>query len=131
MPNPASASAAAAAWCRWEDSHVATTPNAVPNLRYEDPGFRSGFARQVTHCWRNDSWLGPDEIVARADRLAGIPGWLIHGRLDVSSPLEGPWRIHQAWPGSELILVDDEGHGGDTMQAHWRRILADLADLAE
>jgi proline iminopeptidase len=49
------------------------------------------------------------------DRLAGIPGMLIHGRLDVSSPLVTAWRLHQAWPGSELIVVGDEGHGGDAM----------------
>jgi proline iminopeptidase len=115
--------AAASAWCAWEDTHM----GGGPNLRYEDPRFRLGFARQVTHCWRHDSWLEPDEIVRNADRLAGIPGWLIHGRLDVSSPLDGPWKIHRAWPGSELIIVDSEGHGGDSMQAHWRRILAELA----
>lgn len=126
-PDPAVRDAAAAAWCRWEDAHVATTPGATPNPRYEDPRFRLAFARQVTHCWRNDSWLAPDEIVRNAHRLAGIPGWLIHGRLDVSSPLDAPWRIHQAWPGSELIVIDEEGHGGETMVTHWRRILAGLA----
>jgi proline iminopeptidase len=126
-PDPAVRDAAAVAWCRWEDAHVATTPGATPNPRYADAAFRLGFARQVTHSWRNDSWLEPDEIVANASRLAGIPGWLIHGRLDVSSPLDAPWRIHQAWPGSELIVVDDEGHGGATMVDRWRRILADLA----
>ena len=85
------------------------------NSRYEDPAFRLGFARQVTHCWRHNSWLAPDEIVRNARRLAHIPGCLIHGRLDISSPLDAPWSIHQAWPGSELIVVDGEGHGGHTM----------------
>ena len=118
---------AARAWCRWEDAHVATTPGAMPNPRYEDAAFRLGFARQVTHCWRNDSWLADDEIVRKADRLAGIPGRLIHGRLDVSSPLDAPWRIHRAWPGSELVIVDDEGHGGDSMASLWRQALVDLA----
>jgi proline iminopeptidase len=126
-PDPGVHHAAAAAWCRWEDAHVATTPDATPNPRYEDPEFRLAFARQVTHCWRNDSWLGPDEIVGHAGRLAGTPGWLIHGRLDLSSPLDGPWRIHRAWPGSQLVIVDDEGHGGDTMVGHCRRVLGDLA----
>ena len=46
---------AALAWCRWEDAHVATTTGAQPNPRYRDPRFRLGFARQVTHCWRNNS----------------------------------------------------------------------------
>jgi proline iminopeptidase len=126
-PDPAVRDAAARSWCRWEEAHVATTPGARHNPRYDDAAFRLGFARQVTHCWRNNSWLGEDEVVANAGRLAGIPGWLIHGRLDISGPLDAPWRLHQAWPGSELIIVDDEGHGGETMATHWRRVLADLA----
>jgi proline iminopeptidase len=126
-PDPTVQHAAATAWCRWEDAHVATVPGAVPNPRYLDVGFRLGFARQVTHCWRHDSWLEPDEILRNAGRLAGIPGWLIHGRLDISSPLDAPWRINQAWPGSHLVVVDDEGHGGDTMMQTWRRVLADLS----
>ena len=81
-PDPAVSEAAAAAWCRWEDAHVATTPGAVPNPRYLDARFRLGFARQVTHCWRRDLWLEPDEIINNVGRLSGIPGWLIHGRLD-------------------------------------------------
>jgi len=119
--------AAAVEWCRWEDAHVATTPDAAPNPRYDDARFRLGFARQVTHCWRNNSWLADDELVRNAERLAGIPGWLIHGRLDLSSPLDAPWRLHQAWPGSELVIVDDEGHGGMAMMHCWRQVLAELA----
>ena len=126
-PDPHVHQPAAAAWCRWEDAHVATTPGAGHDRRYDDPRFRLGFARQVTHCWRHDSWLTDDEIVANAGKLAGIPGWLIHGRLDVSSPLDAPWRIHRAWPGSELVVIDDEGHGGDTMIRHARRILGSIA----
>lgn len=126
-PDPAVSAAAAAAWCRWEDAHVATAPGATPDPRYDDERFRLGFARQVTHCWRHNSWLADDEIVANADRLHGIRGWLIHGRRDLSSPIDAPWRLHREWPGSELIIVDQEGHGGDTMRAHGRRILADLA----
>lgn len=125
-PDPQVHEAAAAAWCRWEDAHVATTPGAAANPRFDDPRFRLGFARQVTHCWRHDSWLDDDEIVVKADRLAGIPGWLVHGRLDVSSPLDAPWRIHRAWPGSELIVVDDEGHGGRSIADTCRRILAEI-----
>jgi proline iminopeptidase len=125
-PDPAVHEPAAAAWCRWEDAHVASTPAAMPNPRYADARFRLGFARQVTHCWRHDSWLADDEIVANAHRLHGIPGWLVHGRLDVSSPLDAPWRIHQQWPGSELVIVDDEGHGGDSMTAICASILDGL-----
>ena len=126
--DPAVHEAAAAAWCRWEDRHMATTPGSVSDPRYDDARFRLGFARQVTHCWSHNQWLEDDELVRNADRLDGIPGWLIHGRLDVSSPLYGPWRLHKAWRGSELIVVDDEGHGGKEMKAHTERLLGALAD---
>lgn len=129
-PDPAVREAAAVAWCRWEDAHVATTPGAGPNPRFDDARFRLGFARQVTHCWRRNSWLAEGELVANAHRLAGIPGWLVHGRLDLSSPLDAPWHLHRAWPGSELIVVDDEGHGGEAMLTHWRRILAERGALS-
>jgi proline iminopeptidase len=126
-PDPLVHQPAADAWCRWEDAHVATTRDRAPNPRYADPRFRLGFARQVTHCWSHDSWLTDDEIVRNAHRLAAIPGHLVHGRLDLSAPLDAPWRLHRAWPGSELVIVDDEGHGGASMAGHWRRILAHLA----
>lgn len=128
--DPAVRDAAALAWCDWESAHVATTPAlSRRNPRYDDPKFRLGFARQVTHCWRNNCWLGPDEIVANADRLRDVPGWLIHGRLDVSGPLDCAWRLNQAWPRSTLIVVDDEGHTGARMFEHWAAALAEAASF--
>lgn len=97
------------------------------NPRYDDPRFRLGFARQVTHCWRNDSWLRPDEILAGAGHLANIPGWLVQGRLDLSGPLDCAWLLHQAWPASKLVLVDDEGHTGAGMFAQWTHALSEVA----
>jgi pimeloyl-ACP methyl ester carboxylesterase len=48
---------------------------------------------------------------AGGGKLAGIPGVLIHGRLDISGPPDIAWRMAQAWPGAELHLVEQEGHG--------------------
>ncbi len=125
--DPAVNAAAAAAWCRWEEAHIATTPIIKANPRYDDPAFALGFARQVTHCWRNNSWLADDEIIDNAAQLAGIPGALVHGRLDISGPLDNAWRLKQAWPDAELVIVDDEGHGGPAMATHWMRALRELA----
>ncbi|MGH2474009.1 MAG: prolyl aminopeptidase, partial [Candidatus Limnocylindrales bacterium] len=120
--------AAASAWCDWESAHVATTHAlARRNRRYADPRFRLGFSRQVTHCWRHNSWLAPNEIIANAHRLDGIPGWLIQGRLDLSGPLDCAWLLHEAWPTSNLVIVDDEGHSGVSMFNHWTHALAELA----
>jgi proline iminopeptidase len=45
-------------------------------------------------------------------RLAGIPAVLVHGRHDISSPLDTAWELHRSWADSELVIVDDAGHGG-------------------
>ncbi|MGG7509669.1 prolyl aminopeptidase [Plantibacter sp. YIM 135249] len=108
-------SAAAAAWCAWEDVHVSLDPNHRPSPRYQDPDFRLLFATLVTHYWRHGAFLGPTELQDGVERIAAIPGVLIHGRLDVSSPLETAWRLHRSWPASELHVIEQDGHGGTTM----------------
>ncbi len=102
---------AAVDWCRWEDTHVAVRPDHRHDTRYDDPRFRMAFARLVTHYWHHAAFLEDGALLHGASRLSGIPGVLIHGRLDLSSPLDIPWQLSQAWPGSELIVIDDAGHG--------------------
>ena len=31
--------------------------------------------------------------------------------LDLGTPLVTPWRLQQHWPGSELVIVGEAGHG--------------------
>jgi proline iminopeptidase len=111
-PDPAVREHAAREWCAWEDTHVSLTPGHQPNPRYEDPEFRLRFARLVTHYWRHAAFLGEDQLLREASALNGIPGVLIHGRYDVSGPLEVPWRLSQRWTTSRLQVIDDAGHGG-------------------
>jgi proline iminopeptidase len=35
---------------------------------------------------------------------------MVHGRLDVGSPLVSAWELAQAWPDSELVIVRGAGH---------------------
>ncbi len=111
-PDPQVREHAALEWCQWEDVHVSLMPGWEPSPRYQDPQFRLVFARLVTHYWRHGCFLPDGEVMARAYRLAGIPAVLIHGRWDVSGPLDTAWALHHALPGSQLIVLDDAGHGG-------------------
>jgi proline iminopeptidase len=111
-PDPAVRDEAARAWCTWEDVHVSLMPGWEPSPRYADPAFRSVFARLVTHYWGHGCFLADGQVQAAMPRLSGIPAVLIHGRYDVSGPPDVAWRLHRAWPGSRLELLDDAGHGG-------------------
>lgn len=110
-PDPTVREKAALDWCDWEAAHVAIRPTDKPDPRYQDPRFRMAFARLVTHYWSHAAWLEEGILLRDVGKLAGIPGVLIHGRSDVSSPLDNAWELSRAWPGSELVVVDEGGHG--------------------
>jgi proline iminopeptidase len=114
-PDPAVQAHAAREWCHWEDAHVSLMPGYEPNPRYEDPEFRLRFARLVTHYWSHHAFLDDDQLVRDAARLDGIPGVLIHGRYDVSGPLETPWLLMKRWTTTRLVVMDDAGHGGESL----------------
>jgi len=111
-PDPIIREQAARAWCTWEDTHVSLTPDHKLNPRFDDPEFRLRFARLVTHYWSHAGFLAENQLLRDAAILNGIPGVLIHGRYDVSSPLETAWRLSKSWVTSQLCVINDAGHGG-------------------
>jgi proline iminopeptidase len=114
--SPAERSAAALAWDRWESTHVSLDPHWTPGLDTADPAEREVFARLVTHYWSQSAFLTDGaEILNQMEQLAPIPAALIHGRRDISGPVDTAWRLHQHWPASSLTIVEDEGHGGPIM----------------
>ncbi len=130
-PDQAVRDAASRAWREWEDRHVSIGTRGVhrdPTL--DDHEERLVFATLVTHYWSHDAFLSPP-ILDHMERLHGIPATLIHGRLDVSGPAVVPWRLHRAWPGSELIIEEGEGHGGEVMVEAWCSANSRHADRIE
>lgn len=111
-PDPKVRERAARAWTDWETATIPAPPGSV--ARFEDPEFRMGFARTVTHYWGRDHFLGEgnDEGVVLRDAhlLKGIPGTLVQGSLDFGNLLGTVWRLHHAWPDSDLVIVDEAGH---------------------
>jgi proline iminopeptidase len=81
------------------------------------------FARLVTHYWSNGCFIDEHSAIEHMPAIAHIPATLIHGRYDVSGPLETAWQLHRRWPSSRLIVVDDAGHGGGSFT---REIVAAL-----
>jgi proline iminopeptidase len=109
---------ATAAWLAWEDAVVSLEPNGKPDA-YSDrpPSDQLAFVRICAHYFSHAAWLPERELLARAHLLAGIPGVIIHGRLDLGSPVATAWELARAWPDAELLVIGDAGHtGSDAMR---------------
>lgn len=111
-PDAAVRAKAAKDWWDWETAIVALHPGYRPHPHHERLAFRVAFARLVTYYWSHNAWLEEDILLREAGALKGIPGIMIHGRLDLSSPLVTAWELAQAWPESELVVVEGAGHDG-------------------
>ena len=124
-PDPSVRDRAAIEWCAWEDAHVSLTPGHKPFERFQEPDFRLGFARLVTHYWRHAAFLD-DALLRDAAKLDGIPGIVIHGPFDVSGPLETAWQLTRRWKTSELRVMEHGGHGGESFPEDVKRALRDV-----
>ena len=89
--------------------------------------------------WRETQWITRDmgrvfpfladnEVLGNMARIAHIPATLIHGRHDVSGPLDTAWELHKAWPASRLVVVDDAGHFGGSMGEQFTAAIDAMAD---
>jgi proline iminopeptidase len=47
----------------------------------------------AAHYFAHGAWLEEGALLRHAGRLAGIPGTLIHGRLDLGGPLATAWAL--------------------------------------
>jgi proline iminopeptidase len=123
--DPAVRLQAARDWVAWEDAILSLEEGYVsPHPRWADERYMVAFARLVTHYFSHAAWLDEDELLRNAPRLAGIPGVLLHGRLDLSGPPDVAWQLARAWPDAELHFIG----GGHTGDAEMDRLLLEATD---
>ena len=109
---------AAADWVAWEDAVISQELHGTPNAyTSRPPAAQLAFVRICAHYFSHGAWLEEGALLRDATRLVGIPGVLIHGRLDMGSPLETAWELARAWPDAQLLVIGDSGHtGSDAMK---------------
>jgi proline iminopeptidase len=104
---------AARDWCAWEDAVIAHEVQGNPGQYNAKPDKEKlAFVRICPHYFAHNAWLEDEQILQNALRLKGIPGVLIHGRLDLSGPLLTAWELAQAWSDAQLKVIEDFGHTG-------------------
>jgi proline iminopeptidase len=119
-PDPQVRSQAAGSWRSWEDVVLSLEPNAKLPAGGEPPDDDVlAFVRICSHYYAHAGWLADNAVIRDAGRLAGIPGVLIHGRLDLSCPVDTAWELARAWPGAELLIDDHSGHRGSDTKRAW------------
>lgn len=108
---------ATADWLAWEDAVISQEPNGTLNAySSRPPAAQIALVRICAHYFSHGAWLEEGALLRDADCLAGIPGVLFHGRLDLGSPVQPAWELARAWPDTQLIVIADSGHtGSETM----------------
>lgn len=56
------------------------------------------------------AFLEEGQLLRNANKIAHIPAVIINGRYDLICPLETAYKLHQALPGSKLVIVERAGH---------------------
>jgi proline iminopeptidase len=100
---------AARIWTGWEN----TLATLVSDGRIQGAGARhaKAFARIENHYFTHGGWLAHEhQIEADMHRLAHIKGYIVQGRYDMVCPPHTAHKIHKAWPGSDLRVVNLAGH---------------------
>jgi proline iminopeptidase len=104
---------AAAHWLAWEDAVISQEPHGPPNAySSRPPAAQLALVRICAHYFSHGAWFEEGALLRDANRLVGIPGVLIHGRLDMGSPLGTAWELARSWPDAQLIVIGDSGHTG-------------------
>ncbi|HEY4020647.1 MAG TPA: prolyl aminopeptidase [Pseudonocardiaceae bacterium] len=110
-PDPAVRQKATIDWCTWEDTLLS---HEMQGKFAPLTGILSAevqaLVRICTHYFSHGAFLEDGVLLREAGRLAGIPGVLVHGRMDMNGPVESVWELARAWPDAELLIAEDAGH---------------------
>ena len=117
---------AARAWSLWEGRTANLLLNDDVIHHFGDPKAALSIARIECHYFVNDCFLSANQLINQADKLAHIPGTIVHGRYDVICPVEQAFELHQAWPASQLKVIPDAGHSA--LEPGIRSVLIEAMD---
>jgi proline iminopeptidase len=92
---------------------------ALSEVRLADATLPAEFAKDArlpptpiieAHYIRHNFFLAPDQLIANAHKLKGIPGHLVQGRHDLLCPPENAQALANAWADAHLEIIENAGH---------------------
>jgi proline iminopeptidase len=99
----------------WHDTERILSEHAPARVRLNVESAKPSRTLPATpfmeaHYFQNDCFLKPDQLLAEAGKLAGIPGLIVQGRYDLLCPPATARALSAVWPGSEIRFVEGAGH---------------------
>lgn len=62
------------------------------------------------HYCKNNFYLELNQLLENCHQIKHLPSIIINGRFDVITRPFNAFELHQNWPGSKLVIVQDAGH---------------------
>ncbi len=101
---------AAIHWCLYESACSSLIPNYETITTEEQKTRALALARIECHYFRNGVIKPEDSLLKDINVFRAIPSVIVQGRYDVICPMQTAYRLHQAWPEADYIVVPDAGH---------------------
>jgi proline iminopeptidase len=102
--------AAARRWCLFEANLANLLPDAARLAGATDERVAHAMARIEVHYFRNNRYVPDDALLRGVARIRHLPATIVQGRYDLLCPPLSAFQLHEAWPGSRLVVVEDAGH---------------------
>jgi len=115
-PDAQAAALAARAWAQYEAACIQLLPAAAEASGKATADTPAEVARDIAlgqlelHYFQNRGFMEEGQLLRDMHRILHLPAFIVQGRYDMVCPPVTAWRLHQAWPGSELCIVPDAGH---------------------
>jgi len=99
----------------WHDTERILSEHSSGRVRLDPNSLNSTRALPASpfmeaHYFRNDCFMRPDQLLADAGKLEGIPGIAVQGRYDLLCPPATSHALAAVWRGCEIRLVEGAGH---------------------
>lgn len=104
---------AALVWSEWTDSIVTWKLPKSDETPRDDIDKLIRKVRLEVHYAFNQYFLQENHLLNNIAKIQDVPCYLIHGRHDITCPVESSWLIHNALARSSLRILPNAGHLAD------------------
>jgi proline iminopeptidase len=99
----------------WHDTERILSEHAPGRTRLDLASLTStralpGSPFMEAHYFQNDCFMRPDQLLADAGKLVGIPGIVVQGRYDLLCPPATSHALGVRWREAEIRFVEGAGH---------------------